>query len=29
MNWWNMSFEEKIILIAFALSVLNFLVTIS
>jgi hypothetical protein len=25
MNWWNMDFEQKIILIAFVLALLNFL----
>ena len=25
MNWWNMDFEQKIILIAFILALLNFL----
>ena len=25
MNWWSMDFEQKIILIAFVLALLNFL----
>jgi hypothetical protein len=25
MNWWSMNFEQKIILIAFILALLNFL----